>query len=186
MHYSCLVVASDVDKAREPFAEDRSVDPYRDYLPEDEIALMSEHYGIPRADLPALATKLQDWREQDGGIHEGRLFTWSTQNPQRKFDWYEAGGRFGPLLQLRESRLETWWFGLRRRRVTHVTRARKRDILPEPLLASPPVAILHQGLWREAPCSIMADPGPEWIEEFAEAFAQVADDEMLHAMDLHA
>lgn len=186
MHYSCLVVGTNVDEELEPFADYHRVEPYRHFLEPEEVVLMARHFGLQPTNIEDLVGKLREWREEEGGVHEGRLFTWSTENPRAKFDWYEAGGRFGAFLRLREPRIESRWFGLRRQRVTHVTRARKQDIDPEPLLAAPPAALLHRGEWREAPMSLQETPSPEWLREFAKAYAQIEDEALLNAMDLHS
>jgi hypothetical protein len=186
MHYSGLVVATDLDEELEPFADYHKVARFRHFVDSDELQLMAKEYAVDPSDLVALEKRLKEWREEEGGVHEGRLFTWSTDNPQAKFDWYEVGGRFGAFLQLREPRIETRWFGLRRVRVSHVTRARKHEVDPEPLLAAPPTALLCRGVWREAPMAIMQAPGPEWLREFAEAYGEIEDDAFLNAVDLHS
>lgn len=107
MHYSCLVVGADVDAELEPFADYFQVEPYRYFLEPADVELMARHFGLEPTNLEPLAGKLKEWREEEGGVHEGRLFTWSTENPRAHFDWYEAGGRFGAFLQLREPRIES-------------------------------------------------------------------------------
>ena len=186
MHYSCLVVGDDVDALLAPYSEHLTVDPYRDYLDAEDVRLMADEFGLPVEALDRLAEKLPEWREAEGGVDAGRLFVWSTANPRSKWDWYATGGRFGSFLELREPRMPTGWRSwFRRTPDTHTTRARKREVVLESLLAEPPAAILFAGEWREAPISL-GRPPPEWSVEFAEVLASVPDDALLNAMDLHS
>ena len=37
---------------------------------------------------------MPDWRGSEAGVDEVGLFSWTTANPEGKFDWYEIGGRW--------------------------------------------------------------------------------------------
>ena len=186
MHFSCLVVGDDVDAVLAPFSEHLETPPTRRFLDPEDVARMSAHFDIPAGDLESLSKKLPDWEAQDGGVQDGRLFVWTTENPRSKWDWYERGGRFGPFLQLRTPRQPPWWLSWVRSPATHTTRARKREILPDPLLLEPPAAVLFGEEWHESPLDLASAGNPAWQAEFADVFARIPDDAFLNAMDLHS
>ncbi len=101
MHYCVFVLTPkdgdtdiEVAKALAPFDDDLKVDPYKVYLDPREITAMARHYGTRRNDLKTLATHMEDWRGELGGIDERGLFAVSTFNPNAKWDWFERGGRW--------------------------------------------------------------------------------------------
>jgi hypothetical protein len=185
MFRSCLVVANDVDAALLPFSAHLVVEPYRDFLESEEIRLMSRRYEVPPNDLEGLQAHMAEWREEEGGVFEGRLFAWSTQNPEARWDWYKPGGILGPFLELRTPlRRSRWLAWFRPATVTHVTRASKRDVNPIPLLANPPAAVLFDGEWHEIP--IAGADLAEWRGVFRALFDRVPDDAVLNAIVLHS
>jgi hypothetical protein len=62
MHYSCLVVADDVDAALAPFSEHLTVPRTKVLIAPEEVTQMAEHFNVDR------------------------LFTWSTHNQNSKWD----------------------------------------------------------------------------------------------------
>lgn len=187
MHYICLVVGDHVDEQLEPFAEYQEVERYKVFADAEDLRLMAEHYGVGPTDLDALAARLPDWEKAEGGVEEGRLFYWSTSNPDARFDWYEVGGRFNGYLPLRKAPPVSWWRRLLGRRATAgVNRALKRDVNGETLLANPPAAILVDGQWHE--CPITNDPAQvaAWRKQFSVLFQSVPDEAMLTVVDVHS
>ena len=55
---------------------------------------MAKFYRLKGDDIPALIEKMPDWRGSEAGVDEVGLFSWTTANPEGKFDWYEIGGRW--------------------------------------------------------------------------------------------
>ena len=105
MHFCTYVIIgpkgnieSHVAKALAPFDDSLEVEAYKAYLEEVEIDRMAGHYRIEKGDWPALIDKMPDWRGTKGGQDAIGLFSWTTANPQGRWDWYEIGGRWkGPF-----------------------------------------------------------------------------------------
>lgn len=187
MHYACMIVGPDPEQQLEPFSEHLEMPRYRDFMDQDDIQLMAEHFSIAPTDLGSLAAKMPEWAGAEGGIEDGRLYRWSTANPKSKYDRYQLGGRFPGYLHLKEPRQPTGWrklFGAKPK--TRVEQARKAEILDPPLLADPPAALLLSGEWYE--CPFTSDPavGQRWKEQFASLFKTVPVDALLTVMDLHS
>ena len=187
MHSICLVVGDGVDKQLEPFADYLEVERYRVFLDPDALASMSGHYGIPATGLEALAAKMPDWQQAEGGVDNGRLFYWSTANPRSKFEWYKVGGRFSGYLRLRQPSPPLFWGRLLGRPpVGRVDSARKRDVDTAALLADPPAALLMAGEWSECPLTDDRTLLEAWNRQFAGLFQRVPDAAMLTAVDVHS
>lgn len=84
MHFLCLVVGDDPHEALKPFADYLELPRRREFLDAEEVASMAEEYRLPIDDLDALAAKMQEWAREDGGVENGRLFRWTTSNPQSR------------------------------------------------------------------------------------------------------
>jgi hypothetical protein len=137
--------------------------------------------------LAALAAKMPEWTEAEGGVEDGGLFRWSTSNPHSKYDWYEMSGRSSGYLRLKEPSQSEGWRVLLGAKPTHqVNQARKTDIQQEPLLADPPTALLLDGLWHECPFTSDAAELEKWRRQFANLFASIPDDLMLTVVDMHS
>jgi len=79
----------------EPYSEQKEVDPYKDYLTDNDIERMCKHYKIDPNDKGAVLDKLLDWDGDAGGYDEhGKLFHWRTYNPDGEWDWKQWGGRW--------------------------------------------------------------------------------------------
>lgn len=75
------------DKAAEvilKFDHNLETAPYKRYLDEKEVTSMSKHYQT--AEPQELATKLEDWDGEPGGVDDQGLYVLSTRNPEGKFD----------------------------------------------------------------------------------------------------
>jgi hypothetical protein len=101
MHFCTYVIIgpkgdteTQVAKSLAPFDEARDVDRYKTYLEEAEVERMAGHYGVKKSDTPALIERMSDWRGTAGGCDEIGLFSWTTANPDGRWDWYEIGGRW--------------------------------------------------------------------------------------------
>ena len=91
-------IQTQVAKALAPFDDALEVEHYKVYLEEAEIKRMAGCYGREESDFPALTEKMPDWRGTKGGFDDIGLFSWTTANPQGRWDWYEIGGRWrGPF-----------------------------------------------------------------------------------------
>jgi hypothetical protein len=187
VHYLCLVVGEDVDEQLAPFSEYAETQPYKVFLEPSELDQMAKHFGMRSIDVDALAARLSDWHKAEGGVEDGRLFYWSTTNPQAMFDWYEIGGRFNGYLRLREAVPPSWWDRLLgRRAAAGVNRAPKRDVASEPLLANPPTALLLEGQWHLCPITRDKAEVAAWRKQFAALFRAIPDDATLTAVDVHS
>lgn len=184
MHSLLLVTGTDIDGQMLPFFDHLDVEPYEGFLSEKDIAAMAEQYRIAVADLDALAEKMDDWMGEEGFVRGGRLGMISRSNPKGKFDWYEVGGRFAGYLHLKEPKPPTFVGRLLGRgAVVKVNTALKREVHCLRILADPPVALLHEGLWIELP--ILNPVEEAWKREFAAAFKEIADDVKLTVVDVH-
>lgn len=101
MHYCVFVMIpadcdaeTAVDESLAPFDESLEVELYRVHLHHDEVRRMAAHYGIEPASLHALAAKMPDWANREGGVDRDGLYYLSTCNPDGYWDWYEIGGRW--------------------------------------------------------------------------------------------
>ena len=187
MHFACLVVGDNPEQQLEPLSEHVEVPRYKSYLEAESVSAMARHFGVPETDLAALAAKLPEWHEAEGGVDNGRLFTWSTANPDSKFDWFERGGRFKGFLRLKVAvQPSGFWRLLGARAKDRVDHARKKDIDAAPLLAEPPAAVFVDSVWHE--CPITSDPAEleRWRLRFAELFGSIGDESLLTVMDMHS
>jgi len=99
MHYHCEVwvekkegYKKEVKEILEPYSENVEVAPRKEYLDDDDIKRMKEHYKIK--ETSELASKMKDWRGTRGGYDDKGLFHWSTYNPESFWDWWVIGGRW--------------------------------------------------------------------------------------------
>ncbi|MCA9363767.1 hypothetical protein KC727_00925 [Candidatus Kaiserbacteria bacterium] len=67
------------------FDLNRDVPEYKRRFDADEVERISKHYKT--TDLQELATKLEDWNGDAGGVDEEGLYALSTQNPDGHFDY---------------------------------------------------------------------------------------------------
>jgi len=100
-HFSVLVIGDDVDEQLAPYDENRETAPRRHYLDAKFIASMAKHHGIDPADLHALAEKMEKWKACPGGVDAKGLYALTTYNADRKWDWYEVGGRWSGFFHLK-------------------------------------------------------------------------------------
>lgn len=160
---------------------------YKSFLDADELILMAKQFALPESELAALAAKMPEWRESEGGVEGGRVFGWSASNPQSKYDWYEEGGRFSGYLRLKvPHRASGWrrWLGFKPS--DRVNKARKADIQASFVLDDPPTALLHEGAWQECPFTTDLQELERWKARFRSLFDSIPDDSLLTIMDLHA
>ena len=187
MHSLCIVVGERPDEALAPFADYLKVEKYKSYLEPSDVASMAEHFGLSAQDLPTLAGKLREWHGAEGGIESGRLFVWSTENPQAKYDWYEVGGRFSGYFRLTEPVPARWWQRLLGKGpIDRVNRAVKRQVDSKAVFADPPAALLVDGAWHECPMTSEEQKLKIWKAEFAALFDRLPTDAVLTAVDVHS
>jgi len=191
VHFLLLVVGEDVDRQLEPFSEHLEGEPYEVEIEPSEIADMAEHYGLEATDLEGLASRSADYFAEPGSVRDGRLIRTSTENPEAQFDWYAIGGRWEGCLELAAPRPVRKFFGLLSAGETRsASRARKREIDQEVLLRNPPAALLlrgewHDSEWLEADSQSVEAWEAAWRERFSRLWAQVPDDALVTAVDIH-
>lgn len=187
MHFLCLVVGDDPHEALKPFADYLELPRRREFLDAEEVASMAEEYRLPLDDLDALAAKMQEWAREDGGVESGRLFRWSTSNPQAQYDYYKIGGRFDGYLELLHPRppgLLGRLFGAKAK--SRVNLARKSEVDLEAIRNDPPAALLLDGQWHECPISTDPETLTEWNVRFARMLDAIAPDALLTVVDVHS
>lgn len=187
MHSLCIVVGDDPRRALAPFSDHLKVERYRAYLEPSAVAAMAEHRGVAADDLEALAPRLREWMGAEGGVHDGRLFVWTTENPRGRYDWYRLGGRFSGYLRLTSPAATTWRDRLRGRTGAYsADRARKGDVDARAILADPPAALLLDGARHECPPTAEEGEARRWAEECAALLDAVPDGVLLTVVDLHS
>lgn len=175
------------DNSLAPYGDYQEVERYRSYLKPADVTLMGEHFGVPEGNLELLASKLPEWCEAEGGFDEGGLFFWSTENPEAKFDWYQVGGRFAGYFRLQQPVPPSWWRRLLGKGpVDRVDRALKREVDAQAILAHPPADLLWNGVWHEGPISADEQELVQWQLRVEKLFAEVPEDALLTAVDLHS
>lgn len=188
MHWLCLVVGDAPERQLEPFSKWREVPPYRQFLDDEEIELMASRYGLAATDLDSLAGRMKEWAESEGGIHDGKLYFWTTANPEGRWDWYKMGGSYSGYLELKAPRPAGFLERLFKRPAVRVDQARRYEIREERLLDDPPAALLMAEQWHEAP--LLIRPGKEeldsWARRFRELFLPLPQDSLLTVMDTHS
>jgi hypothetical protein len=187
VHSLCIVVGDDVRGALAPFSDHLKVDRYRVYLEPSAAAALAEHQGVAADDLEALAPRVREWMGADGGVDGGRLFVWSTENPQARYDWYRVGGRFRGYLRLASPASRSWREKmLGRPDAGAADRARKRDVDVSAVLADPPAVLVLDGAWHECPLGADEGDARRWGDELASLLDAVPDDATLTVVDLHS
>jgi hypothetical protein len=187
MHFACLVVGDDPERQLLPFSELLEEPRYKQFLDQSDVDLMAEEYAIPASDLQQLAARMPEWQKAEGGVEDGRLFFWDTGNRNGKYDFYQIGGRFDGRLQLKRARQPSAWRKLiGAKPQDRANQARKSEVVPEPILADPPAAVLMDGQWHECPLTLNQTELDAWRRRFAELFAAIPDDALLTVADLHS
>src|SRR5688572_3394375 len=151
MHSFLLVAGDNIHDQLAPFSVHLEVEPYERFLSDEDIKSMANHYGVPSTDLATLATEMQDWRNDEGFVRDGRLGYTSTYNPQGRHDWYQIGGAWANSLKLRQPRKRRL-FGLIPAGTTlRATTATQTEIDQQALLANPPAPFLFKREWFASP-----------------------------------
>ncbi len=176
MHALCLVVGDNPDAQLAPFSLHYSVDPYKQFLSDDELRMMAEEYSLQMDDIQELAARLRDWSDDEGGVEDGKVFRWTDENPHGKYDWYEIGGRFRGYLKLNDKTGPP----------KGVAQAYKKDVFEEPILENPPAAVLCNGNWEECPYASDPDILKQWRKSFATLYRSIPEDCRLTVVDLHS
>jgi hypothetical protein len=94
-HFTVVVIGDDIESQLAPY-EETEVAPYMCIMDEDEIRGMKEYYDKTTGgiSLEELAEKMLDWNNTKGHYDNGKLYYFSTYNPESQWDWYEVGGRW--------------------------------------------------------------------------------------------
>lgn len=104
-HFSVLVlldkeqsqdVELSVEEVLAPYNEGLKAEPRKEYLDDDEIKSMKEHYK--KETIEELVPLMGSWDGVDGGIEDGKLYRISTYNVDSHWDWYQIGGRWSGSL----------------------------------------------------------------------------------------
>ena len=108
----------------------------------------------------------------------------------KKFDWYEMGGRFDGYFRLKVPKQRGFIasiFGASP--IVNVNKARKSEVDIKQVKKGCPVAILVDGQWHEIPIAYdtnLHNPNvKKWRKKFSSLFDKVKDDELLTAIDFH-
>lgn len=92
-----------IETVMEPYNENNDVAPYKVFQSDEDNLRMANFYGkqkqISIQKLEDLVPHMKDWTGREGGIEDGRLYHWSTYNPNSKWDWYSIGGRWDGRIQ---------------------------------------------------------------------------------------
>ncbi len=81
-----------VEELLDPFDENKSEEPYKEYIEGENLERMEKFYKTKN--LKSLVGHIEDWSGNEGGLENGKLYYWSKYNPKSKWDWYEIGGRW--------------------------------------------------------------------------------------------
>lgn len=116
-HAVVLVIGDDIDSQLAPYSEQIEVEPYKDFedepkqfvAPRDGKLHWNWPYsavaddGIDPRNAAAVAAHLNaKWSDDEKyDVEDGRLYHWSTYNPQSKWDWYRVGGRWAGTLLIK-------------------------------------------------------------------------------------
>lgn len=105
-------IESQVNQMMAPYDEELKVEPYKIYLRPDDIQSMAGYYKTD--DLLGLATRMEDWDGDPGGVDSKGLYRVSTRNPQGHYDYWRIGGRWDGVIQNqpRESEEGFNWSGI--------------------------------------------------------------------------
>jgi hypothetical protein len=180
-----LVAGEDVESILRPYSSNE-VALHEVALDDVELGAMASYYGLPVTDRAALAANIPDYFGEEGFERGGRLFRVTRENTRRRFEWYQVGGRWADFLQLKEPRATRRFFGLLAGPPVNVAAtARKSEIDPSHLLASPPPCLVREGQWHDGPIPGDGPRSTEWQREFASLFAVIPDDTWLHCVDIH-
>lgn len=102
-HFTVLVIGNDVEGALEPYSQELSVDPYKVFMSKDTIRDMKNSFKLPRnAPLQKLVPHMDSWNGEEGGVEDGKLFSWSTYNTDATWDWFQIGGRWAGGITLKK------------------------------------------------------------------------------------
>lgn len=113
-HYAVLVINSnginDVESQLAPFDENTEMPRYsKGEVSQDELDSFVEHYTEKDESLKGLSVQElyeMNGESWNGGCWEfapnGKAISYSTYNPNSKWDWYEVGGRWGAMLKVKE------------------------------------------------------------------------------------
>ncbi len=112
-HFSVLVAlsasqAEDPDflsALLEPYNEGREVDPYPEQESWGQEYILKQNPGIDINDPVALAAALKEYGMDEEGEHfveDGKLYRYSTYNPDSKWDYWRIGGRWAGTLKVKE------------------------------------------------------------------------------------
>lgn len=153
-HFTVLVVGDDHESALAPFDEERKTPERREYLGDEDVARMSEHYKT--TDKTVLAKKMYDWMGERGGVDQkGRLYRMTTYNRNAKWDWYEVGGRWRGYFLLKDG--------------TRADQCRKGDVDAEAMMAQCEKAARER--WAAYAKAIEGTPPHErWSESNAKTY----------------
>ncbi len=110
-HATVLVIGEDVDGLLEPLNEGIEMPEYIDYLSDDDVKSMRKHYEEVETKKAGkqvilsdedLVKKMEDWHGSEGGVDEKGIYRLNTYNPDSKWDWYQVGGRWTGMLNVKK------------------------------------------------------------------------------------
>lgn len=110
-HFAVLVIGDNVEGQLAPYDENTEVDPYKKYVETSHDAWprsLAVKDGVDPGDDEGVAAWAKahwpDDEEERYEVDDIGLYSWSTYNPQSKWDWYKVGGRWTGHLILKHGR----------------------------------------------------------------------------------
>lgn len=98
-HFVGIVIAEDeefLERMLAPYDEQLDEAPRREYMSEEDLTRMKDHYGI--TEVKEVLEKLEDWHGEGGGVDRKGIYRWATYNRNAQWDWYQVGGRWGDII----------------------------------------------------------------------------------------
>lgn len=203
-HFVVLVIGNDIEAQLESYDENIVVEKYSEgFVSEDEKKRMMEYYKDKGQFDNFDECYSQFGNDWNGNRYEknedGQWESFSTYNPDSKWDWYVIGGRWSGFLKLKDGATPieplTFNYGTKEETKKEMIKenraniAYKRDI--ENLSEITPFAIVKDGEWYErGRCgwwgTVFEEKAKEqWIKEARELIDDVDDDEIISVVDCH-
>jgi len=142
---------------------------------------------------------MEDWNNKPGYIDDDKnIYTYSTYNPNSKWDWYQVGGRWTGYFKLKENTkgvLGKPGLMTEQGEDGFVDQLYKKDIDIEWMKNNNksivPFALVNNGKWYKRgemgwwACVSNEKGKDEWENEFNKLFDSIPDDSLITIVDCH-
>jgi hypothetical protein len=106
-HFTVMIIGNDIEKALAPYNENMEIEPIKEIMSHEDIQRMAKYYKLITENETLLWDRynellplMEDWDGKPGYIDDDKnLYTYSTYNPNSKWDWYQIGGRWEGMLK---------------------------------------------------------------------------------------